>query len=235
MVKFLKLRRIVNKFIRIRPKLFIYIMSRRNKFKDIIVNNNTEIVIEGYPRSANTFAVAAFVYSQGRDVSIARHTHAPAQLILAVNARLPVIFLIRKPMDAVISLVIRDEAISLKYALQTYIWYHRSLLTIVKDCVIADFSQVTENYSTIINDVNSKYGKKYQLFDHNKESESDIFNLVEMMEVNDSGGALRESHVARPSKSRMNRKKELQEQLLLPENSRLLKECTRLYNEIVMG
>lgn len=209
-------------------------MSRRNKFKDTVVNNNTEIVIEGYPRSANTFAVAAFMYSQAREVSIARHTHAPAQIMLAVNAGLPVIFLIRKPMDAVISLVIRDETISLKYALQTYIWYHESLMPIVKDCVIADFGQVTENFSSVINKVNSKYKTEFSLFDHNEESESKIFSLVEEMEIKDSGGELRESHVARPSESRINRKNELKKQLLLSENSRLLKECSTLYNDVIL-
>ncbi|RDH81029.1 MAG: hypothetical protein DIZ80_12975 [endosymbiont of Galathealinum brachiosum] len=232
MFRFLWLRRFINKYIRTRPGLFIAIMSKRSKFKNIIVNKDTEIVIEGYPRSANTFAVAAFNYSQNRKVVIGRHTHAPAQIMSAVAAGLPVILLIRKPMDAIISLAIRDETISLKNALKTYIWYHQSILPIIDGCVIADFNQVTNDFSSFINEVNIKYKTEYSLFDHNKESEKNIFKLVEDMEIEDSGGGLRESHVARPSDSRKNIKQEFKQQLELPENTHLLMECSRLYERI---
>ena len=45
-----------------------------------------DIVIEGFPRSANSVAVHAFRVAQDRPVRIAHHLHAPAQVIAAVPA-----------------------------------------------------------------------------------------------------------------------------------------------------
>ena len=232
-VEFIWFRRYINKYIGTRPWLFSFVMSRRKKFKNIIVNKCTEIVIEGFPRSANTFAVAAFVYSQPKKYIIARHTHAPAQVMLGVKAGLPVILLVRKPLDAVVSLVIREENISLKHALKKYIWYHKSILSIVQNCVVADFEQVVGDFSNIISDINDKFDEKYLSFDHNKKSEVEIFKLVEEMEIKDSGGVLRETHVARPSKSRAGVKNDLKNKLESPDYSYLLDECYRLYNTII--
>src|SRR6266566_5260966 len=67
---------------------------------------HVDIVIEGFPRSANSFAVHAFRVAQDRPVRIAHHLHAPAQVIAAVRARVAAITLIREPEDAVLELVI---------------------------------------------------------------------------------------------------------------------------------
>ena len=232
-MRFLTIRRAINKFIRTRPLLFKLVMSRREKFKDIVVSNNTEIIIEGYPRSANTFAVAAFLYAQKKPIKVARHTHAPAQIMLGVDNNIPTILLIRKPVDAVTSLVIRDCTIPLDKALKMYIWYHKSVINIKNKCIVADFFDVTENFSNIIDMVNSKYNSNFLNFTHDKFSEENIFKLVEEMERMDSGGELRESHVARPSDSRENTKKKVIIQLELPENNKLLSECNSLYEQMI--
>ncbi len=229
---FLTIRRAINAFIRTRPMLFGFVMSRRKKFRDIVVNNETEIIIEGYPRSANTFAVAAFVFAQNKSIKIARHTHAPAQIMLGVESNIPIVLLIRNPVDAVISLVIRDSTISLDAALKMYIWYHESIQDIKDKCVVVDFHDATENFSNIIDMVNVKYNKNYLNFTHDKCAENNIFKLVEEMERMDSGGELRESHVARPSEARKSSKQKIISQLQIPANSKLLNECNRLYEQM---
>jgi hypothetical protein len=45
--------------------------------KNQVVDKETHLVIEGFPRSANTFAVAAFKYSQKGSIKIAHHLHVP--------------------------------------------------------------------------------------------------------------------------------------------------------------
>lgn len=57
------------------PWLYFPIQRLRPQRRDLVVARDTEIVIEGYPRSANTFAVAAFLLAQGRPVKIAHHLH----------------------------------------------------------------------------------------------------------------------------------------------------------------
>src|SRR2546422_7828125 len=53
------------------------------------VGDRTEMMIEGYPRSGNTFAVAAFRLAQQRPVIVAHHLHSPAQVLEAVRRRIP--------------------------------------------------------------------------------------------------------------------------------------------------
>ncbi|HYT30505.1 MAG TPA: hypothetical protein VEN82_06985, partial [Actinomycetota bacterium] len=40
----------------------------------VLVRPETDVLIEGYPRSANSFSVAAFGLAQPREVEIAHHT-----------------------------------------------------------------------------------------------------------------------------------------------------------------
>jgi hypothetical protein len=71
-----------------------------------VVDARTDIVIEGFPASANTFAVAAFRLAQEpRYMRIAHHTHVPAQVIEATRLGVPAILLIREPMQAVLSVM----------------------------------------------------------------------------------------------------------------------------------
>src|SRR5262245_65181203 len=51
------------------------------------VGPETELVIEGFPRCGNSFAVAAFSLAQPRPVRIAHHLHAPAQVIAGTRRR----------------------------------------------------------------------------------------------------------------------------------------------------
>ena len=67
------------------PTVYFGIQRLRPDCRNLLVKKDTEIVIEGYPRSANTFAVAAFLLAQGRPVKIAHHLQVPAQVIQGVQ------------------------------------------------------------------------------------------------------------------------------------------------------
>ena len=84
------------------PSLYLP-FARRRYGPDMSFNDRTEIVIEGFPRSANSFAVNAFVLAQGRPVHVAHHVHAAAQVLAAGRAGVPAILLIREPTDAIVS------------------------------------------------------------------------------------------------------------------------------------
>ena len=120
-----KIRHKLRSLIDTHPIVYLPLRRVRSKTRHIIVSKDTEIVIEGFPRSVNTFAVVAFTFAQGRPVKIARHLHAPAQVIAAVRREIPCIVLIRKPRDAVLSLLVRAPHISADQALKDYIRFYR--------------------------------------------------------------------------------------------------------------
>ena len=55
-------------FIRRYPCLYFRVMPFKKKYRNILVARDTDIVIEGYPRSANTYAVASFELAQANVV-----------------------------------------------------------------------------------------------------------------------------------------------------------------------
>lgn len=46
---------------------------------------DTGLVIEGFPRSANSFSVIAFLNSGASDMTLAHHVHSPPQIILVAR------------------------------------------------------------------------------------------------------------------------------------------------------
>ena len=109
------------------PLLFYSFYGLIPKNRLLSVNRNTQLVIEGFPRSANTFAVGAFRKTQPIKLQIAHHMHVPAQILRAVHWKIPTIVLIRNPKDAVVSLVMYDRQISINQALQCYVSFYKAI------------------------------------------------------------------------------------------------------------
>ena len=131
---------------------------------------DTEIVIEGFPRSANSFAVAAFARAQGRKPNIAHHVHAPAQVIAAVKAKVPAIVLIRNPEEAVLEYVIKKPAITIGQALRGYARFYSPLVKHASGFVPGVFDEVTRDFGSVIRRVNERFGTSFREFEHTEEN-----------------------------------------------------------------
>src|SRR5262245_32533170 len=69
----------------------------RNPSRSEPVFRDTEAIIEGFPRSANTFAATAFQLAQTKPVRVAHHLHVPSQIIAGARWGIPTIVLVRDP------------------------------------------------------------------------------------------------------------------------------------------
>ncbi len=187
----------------------------------LALNDKTELVIEGYPRSGNTFAVAAFTLAQQRDVPLAHHLHAPAQVLLAARRGVPCLVLVRDPVDAALSRMIRRSFETARSTLGDWVRFHRAVLPVLDRVVVASFAQITTDFGEVIDRVNAKFATEFRRFDHSEENERRAFERVEEMERADSGGgSVRETHVARPSEARAEMKAKLHAELDAPELAR---------------
>ena len=130
------------------------------------IGPDTEIVIEGFPRSASSFAVAAFELAQDRKPVTAHHVHAPAQVIEAVRRRIPVLLLIREPEETVLSYVVRRPELTVGQALRGYVRFYIPLSAYRKEVVIGDYPRVVTQFGDLINEVNQKYGTEFVPFEH---------------------------------------------------------------------
>ena len=139
----------------------------------------TEIVIEGFPRSANSFAVAAFARAQGRKPQIAHHVHAPAQIIAAARASVPAIVLIRDPEDAVLEYVIKKPAITIAQALRGYTRFYAPLMRHRSAFVTGVFDEVTSDFGNVIGRLNERFGTTFREFEHTDDNARATLNEID--------------------------------------------------------
>ena len=90
-------RRELDVFARVREAVKIPLSVKLHPFYTNVFNHATQLVIEGYPRSANTYAVVAFAAVQPERPRIAHHLHVAAQVLAAVDRDIPTMVLIRRP------------------------------------------------------------------------------------------------------------------------------------------
>lgn len=224
------------------PSIFLpFVRLKRKRRHDIDwltpnpIGKMTEIVIEGFPRSANTFATVAFQTAQTREVNVAHHIHAPSQIIEAVHNNIPAIALIREPADSALSLVIRLPHLTLKQALKAYLFFYKPLLPFKGKFVVAPFEKVTHHFDQIIQDVNTLYGKSFALFEPSEESIKKCFSLIEERNRRKlgKGKVIVETFVARPSSERYEIKQKMQQSLNDPHLKALVDEGLRIYQNLI--
>jgi hypothetical protein len=163
-------------------------LARRRKGR-AVVGPDTEIVIEGFPRTGNTFAVFAFQAAQERPVRVAHHLHAPAQVSVAAGRGLPVLLLIRPPEEAVVSSVIWWPHVSPADALPAYAHFYERLLPLRDACVVGRFDEVTSDMGAVIDRVNARYGTAFARFEHTPENVERCYELIEERSRQLDGGA----------------------------------------------
>jgi hypothetical protein len=135
-----------------------------------VLADDTEIVIESFPRCASSFAVAAFRLAQEPHPSrIAHHTHAPAQVLAAVRRGVPTLVLVRPPEDAVLSHVIHSPELTPTASLRGYVRFHEPLLPRRDGFVVATFDQVVSDFGAVIERVNARFGTSFRPFEHRPE------------------------------------------------------------------
>jgi hypothetical protein len=144
------------------------------------VDGYTELVIDGFTRSAITFAVFAFQLAQDRPVRLAHHLHAPAQLIAAARRGVPALVVVREPEGAVLSAMIREPYLTARTALVAYSRFHERLLPYRQALVVGDFVAATSDLGAVIRTVNGRFGTRFQEFEHTSENVRTCFNLVEV-------------------------------------------------------
>lgn len=131
-----------------------------------IVGDRTELVIESFPRCASSFAVVAFRIAQDRPVEIAHHTHAPAQVLAAVRRGVPALVLVRRPEDAVLSLLVHSPHLTAGSALRGFVRFYEPLLPHRPGFVVAHFDEVVNDFGSVVDRVNERFGTSFTRFQH---------------------------------------------------------------------
>jgi hypothetical protein len=214
------------------PVVYYGLHRLLRKDRTRIVTPDTQMVIEGFPRSGNSFARVAFNRAQKGKVRIAHGLHVPAQVIRAARWRIPTMVLIRKPKDAVLSFAIRDP-ISVDQALRYYLSFYKTVETYRNAYVLGRFEEVTQDYGQLIERINEKFGTTFSLFRHDEENVNRIFARMEKRYRERYGETHWETKVPRPSTTKEKMKHEVEHDLENPKTRRLFVEAEVVYHRLV--
>ncbi len=161
----------------------LYLPFARHKYpgpSPEVISSGTELVIDGYTRSATTFAVYAFQLAQVKPVRLAHHLHAPAQLIQAARTGVPTLLLIREPEGALLSQVIREPDVDLRDALVAYCRFYESLLPYQDSFVVGEFEEITNDFGQVIRRINERFGTNFAEFKHTESSRIECMDLIKL-------------------------------------------------------
>ena len=215
------------------PYVWDVAMGVRPAKRRTLAGKHTAIVIDGFPRSGNTYSVAAFQVANGPDLHIGRHLHGGAHVLRAVRMGLPTLVLIRLPADAVTSYLIRRPTLTPDDALLEYLDFYRTAWPARHGFVVGPFSQVISDFGRVTARVNARFGTDFALFTGDPEAQAAALALVEDMNREECHGEVVETHVGRPSAEREDRKEEVRRQLLRPRTQALLGRADRVFEEYV--
>jgi hypothetical protein len=198
------------------PALFM--PYARRKYADSmnrVVEADTELVIDGFQRSANTFSVVAFEVAQPRPVKTAHHLHAVAQIKEAVKLGVPAMVLIRDPDACTVSHLIRKPHLTPTEILSSWIRFYEQLTPYRHRVVTADFREVTTDFGAVIARVNRAFGTTFAEFEHTKVNVERCFSIIERGN-SERNGTVVETLVARPSVEREDLKQIFRRELESP-------------------
>jgi hypothetical protein len=145
----------------------------------MVVGDATEAVIDGFTRSACVFAAVAFQQAQPRPVRLAHLLHAPAHLIAGAERRLPCLVTIREPEGAVVSCLIREPYLTAPVALAAWTRFYERLVPYRDRLVVGEFSRVTTDLGSLIEEMNSRFGTAFAPFIHTPENVERVFAFIE--------------------------------------------------------
>ena len=198
-------------------------------------NESTIIVVEGFPRSANTYALAA-LYDANPHLQgfVAHHLHSYKSVLCGVRRGLPVVVLVRAPLDAVASLIQRYPDLSARLALRQYISFHRNILPVVPSLVVVPFDSAVAHFDGVIAEINRRSNLSLAAYDETADSEARLRHAVELMELRDGKRlTVRENAVARPSPLRIAARDAVCDRVR--EHRRLLEQAEMLYELIIQA
>lgn len=211
---------------------FIYTrISKVLTGKTWYAGKDTDIVIDGFPRCANTYATYAFDSVQKTRLNIAHHVHKKSQFLVAAKYDIPAILLIRNPVDCIASTLVRQPRYNPETLYKGYFMLYEGLRD-ADHYILGKFENVLSDYGHIIQAVNKKFGTNFIAYERTEENEQNVKRIIhsqdELVNAEDY-----KQRVAYPTAERKKANNEIRNELISPKYNSLRSKCEELYNHII--
>lgn len=206
--------------------LLYTLLRQLEAFEELLVEKDTQICIEGFPRSANSFMTLFFSH-WNPDVKTAHHAHLPVQIRIAARRKIPAIVVIRPPLDAIVSLLVREKNLYPWVAIKTYILFYKMIEQYRSYFILADFETCITRPDRIVDLANKKFNTSFNNGILNEELNVSLFANIDYVNKLNSGD---ETTTSRPSGLKENLKDELRAQI---SRHRLYETALRTYQSLL--
>jgi hypothetical protein len=193
-------------FLSRRPTLFPLIQKLRGKTTGTYCTKSTDLCIEGFESSANTFVYNAF-RTLDEELGISHHTHTVANLKRAQRYNVPTLILYRDPSDAIPSLIsrFRPEA---EEARLRYLHFYRHVLDNADEFLLVSFEEATNDIRAVVRRVNDRWGFGFSVPDSDDFEQRVKNGIKEWAEKHGD-----EERISLPREEREQRKEQIRDHL----------------------
>jgi hypothetical protein len=195
-----------------------------------LVDRNT-IVVEGYPRSGNTFLVELVQQHYNPEFRVLSHTHSPFVANRAAGNHCPCLLLIRNPVDAIASYHVYS-GVSIKNLIDHYRWYYETLNWKTGDFLIVDFKKLVADPTQVLRNIFLRYPKAFQ-------NSSDcgleviVESVLDSIQSRSDAKGLNYQKIAIPSPLRTSEVTNARKIIQFRQHENCMKSIDKLYNSIL--
>lgn len=219
-------------------RLYISLIHRsRTKdpsvFSPKFMGDDGDFVIEGFPRSGNTYFTYRFLLETNFKYKVAHHFHTPSQFNFSVKLNKKAIILIREPLSAITSYLVRFPDVSPRLAILMY----KEFYTLTYDLIQESPSLfIVVEFNNAINGIAMEKVYKFLNID-SKFERQDVDNEMIFRAIEDRSaqlnGGLKENMVARPSADKLRDNAKVQFRSVLQTYKDELTECDGIYRLLI--
>lgn len=140
----------------------LYLTWHRKRFPGFAATPETDLIVEGFPRSGNSFFEASLnLCETGDQLRVAHHVHAPTHVRYGVKNHIPTVVLIRDPIDAVASLLNMEPETHTSPAwqelhLRQYIRYYRVVEQLLDRLILIPFDLIRSDFGEVVRRINER-------------------------------------------------------------------------------
>lgn len=136
--------------------LLFWINGFRPDFRNKIVVPKTELCVEGFQRSGNSF-FTMLIKREKNKLKLADHVHVSQQVVRACKWDIPTIVLIRHPKDAIASLMAWDPKLKISLAIRSYSAFYNYIKPYQSSFITGHFDTVITKPYLIIQATNRTF------------------------------------------------------------------------------
>ena len=184
-----------------------------------LAKESTQLIIEGFPRSANTFLVHATEQASSLPIQIAHHLHDPIQAKIGLEHKIPTVIILRDPLSSFISFKLKSPHLPVSVMYKIYMSFHHQVNKIHNENIhFVRYEDVTQKPNDVVQWILEEL-LKHRKDQINMVHEDDIFSSIDKKKkaresANPDLNAYYQSSVARPTEEKEAQKEKIRATIL---------------------